>query len=206
MYYFVVQFLKPSETSVLPWLRVSVDFRVMKCSFLEKDSRDTDPSRQPKVFGDLRKWHVVALKDVRLRPMCWSLRPVSKKKITIKTVLQLCSAVWHVTSSTPPRMWILEDSFWNSKSQQWRERLWSGRNTVGWMWAKADPTIIQFLLNIAGFTNLGGVPASLLLQRWLIYFKPIDYILRQPPCRHLKFFSFNPNGAEGNPTDSGKKM
>lgn len=108
-------------------------------------------------------------------------------------------------SSTPPRMWILEDSFWNSKSQQWRERLWSGRNTVGWMWAKADPTIIQFLLNIAGFTNLGGVPASLLLQRWLIYFKPIDYILRQLPCRHLKFFSFNPNGAEGNQTDSGKK-
>lgn len=109
MYYFVVHFLKPRETSVLPWLCVRT-----KCSFLKKDSWDSDPSHQPKVFGDLRKWHVVALKDVRLRPMCWSLligwgkiqiihsqRPVSKKKISIKTMLQLCSAVWHVTSSCP---------------------------------------------------------------------------------------------------------
>lgn len=138
MYYFnIAHLLKPSETSVLPRLRVSVDFRVIKCGFQEKVSWDTDPSCQPKVFGDLRQWRVVVLKEVRLRPVCWSLLigwgekkpnyPQSRDK-TRESLSKLCSAVWHIPSSTPPRMWISEDSFWNNRSRHWREPLW--------VWAK----------------------------------------------------------------------
>ena len=151
MYYFnIAHLLKPSETSVLPQLRVSVDFRVIKCGFQEKVSWDTDPSCQPKVFGDLRQWRVVVLKEVRLRPVCWSLLiGWGKKNLIIhsqetrqESHYQNYAQLFDTYPVLPPQ----ECGSWRTLSEITGvdidvNRYGSGQNTVGWRWSKEDPTI-----------------------------------------------------------------